>query len=87
MSGKEEDGKKADWLHRSLPIRMFDSLMSFRNDCRFFPFAEMGDAEMRAFWRQMKHELFAGRDATLILAIIASFIAWIVTDLLKTIFG
>jgi GTPase len=47
----------------------------------------MGDAEMRAFLRRMKHELSAGRDATLMLAIIASFIAWIVTDLLRIIFS
>jgi hypothetical protein len=47
----------------------------------------MGDAEMRAFLRQMKHEFSAGRDATLMLAIIASFIAWIVTDLLRIIFS
>jgi hypothetical protein len=47
----------------------------------------MGDAEMKGFWRQMKHELAAGRDATLMLAIIASFIAWIVTDLLRIIFS
>ena len=42
---------------------------------------------MRTFWRQMKHDLFDGRDPTLILAVIASFIAWNVTYLLKTIFG
>jgi hypothetical protein len=46
-----------------------------------------GDAEMRKFWRQMKHDLFDGRDPTLILAVIASFIAWNVTYLLRTIFG
>jgi hypothetical protein len=40
---------------------------------------------MRALWRQVKHELSAGRNATLMLAIIASFIAWIVTDLLRII--
>ena len=34
----------------------------------------------------MKHR-FEGRDATLILAIIASFIAWNVTYLLRAIFG
>ena len=39
------------------------------------------------FWRQMKHELSAGQNATLMLAIVASFIAWIVTDLLKIIFS
>jgi hypothetical protein len=47
----------------------------------------MGGEKMKAFWLQMKHELSAGRDATLMLAIIASFIAWIVTDLLRIIFG
>jgi hypothetical protein len=47
----------------------------------------MGDAELKAFWLQMKHELSAGRDATLMLAIVASFIAWIITDLLRIIFS
>jgi hypothetical protein len=47
----------------------------------------MGDAEMKAFWLEMKHELSAGRDATLMLAIIASLIAWIVTDLLRFVFS
>jgi hypothetical protein len=46
----------------------------------------MRDIEMKAFWRQMKHEL-SGRDATLLLAIIAGFLAWIVTDLLRIIFS
>ena len=41
---------------------------------------------MKALWRQMKHVL-SGRDATLMLAIIASFIAWIVIDLLRIIFS
>jgi len=43
--------------------------------------------KMKAFWHQMKHELSSGRNATLLLAIIASFIAWIVTDLLRLIFS
>ena len=47
----------------------------------------MGDAEMKAFWLQIKHELSAGRDATLMPAIIASFIARTVTDLLRFIFS
>jgi hypothetical protein len=53
----------------------------------FSRYVKEGDAEMRPFWRQMKHDLFEGRDATLILAVIASFIAWNVTYLLRTIFG
>ena len=42
---------------------------------------------MRPFWRQTKRDVFEGRDATLILAVIASFIAWNVTYLLRAIFG
>jgi hypothetical protein len=49
----------------------------------FSRYVEKGDAEMRPFWRHV----FEGRDATLILAVIASFIAWNVTYLLRTIFG
>ena len=45
-----------------------------------------GGTEMRAFWRQVKHELL-GRDATLILAVTAGFIAWNVTYLLRIIFS
>ena len=48
---------------------------------------EKEDAEMRAFWRQVKHALVEGRDATLILAVTAGFIAWNVTYLLRNIFG
>jgi len=48
---------------------------------------ETEDAEMRAFWRQVEHELFDGRDATLILAVTAGFIAWNVTYLLIFIFS
>lgn len=40
---------------------------------------------MKAIWLQMKHEL-SGRDATPLLAIVAGFLAWIITDLLKIIF-
>jgi hypothetical protein len=52
----------------------------------FFPVFLDGKRIKRAFWRDMKHR-FEGRDATLILAIIASFIAWNVTYLLRAIFG
>jgi len=38
-------------------------------------------------WRHLKHKLVAERDTTLVLAIVASFIAWIITDLLRIIFG
>jgi len=40
-----------------------------------------------SFWRQTKQRLFAGRYATLMLAVISGFIAWIVTDLLRIIFS
>jgi len=42
---------------------------------------------MKAFWRHMKHELCRGRDATLILAAVAGFIAWEFTQILKVIFS
>jgi hypothetical protein len=42
---------------------------------------------MKLFWRQVKHELSNARDATLILAIIAGFVAWIITQLLRVVFG
>jgi hypothetical protein len=43
--------------------------------------------EMKLFWRQVNYELSHGRDATLILAIIAGFVAWIITQLLRSVFG
>jgi hypothetical protein len=42
---------------------------------------------MKLFWRQVKYELSHGRDATLILAVIAGFVAWIITQLLRVVFG
>ena len=36
---------------------------------------------MKLSWRQVKHELYNARDATLMLAVIAGFVAWIVTQL------
>jgi hypothetical protein len=42
---------------------------------------------MKLFWRQVKQELSNARDATLILAIIAGFVAWIITQLLRVVFG
>ena len=42
---------------------------------------------MQSLWRQVKHELSNARDNTLILAVIASFLAWTVTQLLKVAFG
>jgi hypothetical protein len=42
---------------------------------------------MKLFWRQVNYELSHGRDATLILAIIAGFVAWIITQLLRAVFG
>ena len=41
---------------------------------------------MKVFWRQVKHELSHARDADLILAVIASFAAWIITLLLWAVF-
>jgi hypothetical protein len=41
---------------------------------------------MKLSWRQVKQALLA-RDVTLMLAIIAGFVAWITTALLRVIFG
>jgi hypothetical protein len=42
---------------------------------------------MKLFWSQVKHELSNSRDTTLILAVIAGFVAWIITQLLRVVFG
>jgi hypothetical protein len=42
---------------------------------------------MKLSWRQVKHELYNTRDATLMLAVIAGFAAWIITQLLRAVFG
>jgi hypothetical protein len=42
---------------------------------------------MKLSWRQVKHELYNARDATLMLAVIAGFAAWIITQLLRAVFG
>jgi hypothetical protein len=42
---------------------------------------------MKLSWRQVKHKLYNARDATLMLAIIAGFAAWIITELLRTVLG
>jgi hypothetical protein len=39
------------------------------------------------FWRQLWHELSNARDANLMLAVIAGFTAWIVTQVLRVVFG
>ena len=38
---------------------------------------------MKLSWRQVKHSLYNARDANLMLAVIAGFVAWIVTQLLR----
>ena len=38
-------------------------------------------------WRRLRHELSNGRDATLMLAVLAGFAAWTITQILRTIFG
>jgi hypothetical protein len=43
--------------------------------------------EMKLSWRQVKHELFSARDATLLLAVIAGFAAWIITQLPRVALG
>ena len=42
---------------------------------------------MKLFWRQVKHEMSHGRDATLMLAVIAGFVAWVIAQLLRVVFG
>ena len=40
------------------------------------------------FWRQLRHELSNARDATFMLAVIAGFLAWIITqNYLRAFFG
>jgi hypothetical protein len=43
--------------------------------------------QMKALLRQMKLELAGARDTTLLLAIVAGFIAWSITAVLRGIFG
>jgi hypothetical protein len=43
--------------------------------------------EMQLSWRQLQHELYNARDATLMLAVIAGFAAWIITQLLRAVLG
>ena len=45
------------------------------------------EKEMNSFWRHVKHELSDERHATLILAVIAGFTAWIITHFLRVVFG
>jgi hypothetical protein len=42
---------------------------------------------MKLSWRQVKQGLFGARDATLMLAVIAGFAAWIITQLLRVVLG
>ena len=37
------------------------------------------------FWRQLRHELSNARDANLMLAVIAGFTAWIITQVLRVV--
>jgi hypothetical protein len=55
----------------------------------FFPVVWIGDRSkgMKLSWRQVKHELANARDADLLLAVIASFVAWIITSLFRVVFG
>ena len=42
---------------------------------------------MNSFWGQVKHELSGERHATLVLAVIAGYTAWIITHVLRVVFG
>jgi hypothetical protein len=44
----------------------------------------MGD---EVFWRQLRRELSNARDATVLLAAIAGFLAWIIQNYLGPFFG
>jgi hypothetical protein len=67
---------------------------AFRNRCPLFPIV-WGEnrsecqqvKEMQLSWRQLQHELYNARDATLMLAVIAGFAAWIITQLLRAVLG
>jgi hypothetical protein len=41
---------------------------------------------MSDFWRQVKEEISNAKNRTLLLAVIASFIAWLITHLLRIVF-
>ena len=43
--------------------------------------------EMKLSWGKVKDELYNARDATLMLAVIAGFAAWIITQLLRAVLG
>ena len=43
--------------------------------------------EMKLSWGKVKGELYNARDATLMLAVIAGFAAWIITQLLRAVLG
>ena len=66
---------------------------AFRNSCYYFPLYGRGRSEcqtveeMKLSWRQVKQGLFGARDATLMLAVIAGFAAWIITQLLRAALG
>jgi len=42
---------------------------------------------MNAFWRHIRNGIAGARNQTMILAALATFLAWIVTALLRAIFG
>ena len=42
---------------------------------------------MNTFWRHVRNEIAGARNQTMILAALATFLAWIVTALLRAIFG
>jgi uncharacterized membrane protein YidH (DUF202 family) len=42
---------------------------------------------MNTFWRHVRNEIAGASNQTMILAALATFLAWIVTALLRAIFG
>jgi hypothetical protein len=42
---------------------------------------------IKVFWRQIKQELSEARNGDLTVAVIAGFAAWIITQLLRALFG
>jgi hypothetical protein len=43
--------------------------------------------KLKSFWHHVRHELSNARDANLLLAVVAGFLAWIITQLLRITVG
>jgi hypothetical protein len=81
-----EAGSSAETKARDESNELVLQRMAFL-ELQIGPGAEIAAERMKSFLRQAMHELSNARDATLILAIVASFIAWIITQHLRVAFG